>query len=143
MRRGTACRLRGGDRRKETARKAANSPFARSSGMEQALEHRAAAEASGQFRVMGLTTAEQRLGGWVRAHLARLLGVAPESIALDRALSDYGLDSVDAVLMAGELELSFDIEVDPASFIQFSTFEEMISALAPSLEQLGERPEDL
>lgn len=74
---------------------------------------------------------------WVRRHLGRLVGVAPETIVLDRKLSDYGLDSVDAVLMAGELEDHFDIEIDPASFIHFSTFEAMITNLTVVLEARG------
>jgi acyl carrier protein len=61
------------------------------------------------------------------------LGAAPETIALDRTLGDYGLDSVDGILIAGDLEESFAIEIDPASFIRFDTFESMIVALAPQL----------
>jgi acyl carrier protein len=72
---------------------------------------------------------------WVRGHLGRLLNIAPESIALDRKLSDYGLDSVDAILMAGELEDHFGIEIDPTNFIAYPTFDEMITAVAASLEE--------
>ena len=74
---------------------------------------------------------------WVRRHLGRLVGVAPETIVLERKLSDYGLDSVDAVLMAGELEDHFGIEIDPASFIHFTTFEVMITNLTVVLEARG------
>jgi acyl carrier protein len=74
------------------------------------------------------------LRNWVRGHLGRLIGIPPESIALDRKLSDYGLDSVDAVLMAGELEDQFGIEIDPASFIQYHTFDAMITSLEKALE---------
>jgi acyl carrier protein len=80
-------------------------------------------------------TPEEQLRGWVRQHLAKLLNVGPESIALDRTLSDYGLDSVDAVLMAGELEAAFEIEIDPAIFIRFDTFEAMVVGLAPTLHR--------
>ncbi len=74
------------------------------------------------------------LRDWVRCHLGRLTGMAPEAIVLDRKLGDYGLDSVDAVLMAGELEDHFGIEIDPASFIHFSTFEVMIANLTVALQ---------
>ena len=80
---------------------------------------------------------ETGLRNWVRSHLANLLGVAPESVALDKSLADYGLDSVDAVLMAGELEDALKIEIDPASFLQFDTFEQMIAAVAPALAKRG------
>ena len=72
---------------------------------------------------------EQQLRDWIRGHLAQRVGVPPEEIAFDRTLGDYGLDSVDAVLMAGELEEALGIEIDPAAFIQFDTFERMITAL--------------
>jgi acyl carrier protein len=78
-------------------------------------------------------TSEEDLRRWVRQHLGHLLNVAPDSIALDRTLSDYGLDSVDGVLMAGELEDAFRIEVDPAVFMTFDTFEAMIVGLARTL----------
>jgi acyl carrier protein len=76
----------------------------------------------------------EELQNWVRGHLAQLVGLVPESIALDRTLADYGLDSIDAVVMAGELEDHFRIEIDPASFIRFATFEAMIAGLAVVLE---------
>lgn len=82
---------------------------------------------------------EDGLRHWVRNHLASLLGVSPDSILLDRSLADYGLDSVDAVLMAGELEEALGIEIDPASFLQFDTFEQMIVAVAPGLERTAQK----
>ncbi len=83
---------------------------------------------------------EQTLREWVRGHLAHVLGVAPESIALDKPLSSYGLDSIDAVLMAGELEEAFGIEIDPASFIECDSFEAIIVLLASDIEKSGGRP---
>jgi acyl carrier protein len=72
---------------------------------------------------------EGKVRNWVRQHLAQLLGIAPADVAFDRTLENYGLDSVDAVLMAGELEEALNIEIDPASFIQYENFEQMIAAL--------------
>lgn len=80
-------------------------------------------------------TTEERLWEWVRNHLAQVLGVAPESIAFDKALSSYGLDSVDAVLMAGELEEAFGIEIDPARFIERDSFEAIIKTLAADIDK--------
>jgi acyl carrier protein len=76
---------------------------------------------------------EERLRAWLRNHLARVLGAEPATISLDRTLGDYGLDSVDGILIAGELEEKFGIEIEPATFIRFDTFESMIVALAPQL----------
>ncbi len=80
-----------------------------------------------------MNTADE-IRNWVRGHLAGVLNVAPESIAFDRKLSDYGLDSVDAILMAGELEDHFGLEIDPATFIQYATFESMMTSLAAVLD---------
>jgi acyl carrier protein len=80
---------------------------------------------------------QQQLWSWVRAHLAQVLGVPPESIDIDKGLTTYGLDSVDAVLMAGELEEAFGIEIDPASFIQYDSFGAITAALALDIEKSG------
>jgi len=81
---------------------------------------------------------QQELWEWVRCHLAQVTGVAPESITFDKGLSNYGLDSVDAVLMAGELEDAFSIEIDPARFIECDSFEAIIAALASDIDKSRE-----
>jgi len=73
---------------------------------------------------------EARLREWIRNYLGKLRNVAPESIELDRTLGDYGMDSVDAVLMAGELEDDFETEVDPASFLQYDSFEKLVVGIS-------------
>jgi acyl carrier protein len=85
-------------------------------------------------------TTEQRLRDWVRGHLAQRVGLAPESIEIDKGLGSYGLDSVDAVLMAGELEEAFNIEIDPARFLQFDSFKQAIEMLAVDIDKSGKRP---
>lgn len=77
--------------------------------------------------------AEGRLREWVRNYLAQAGKLSPEQVTFAGTLGDYGLDSVDAVLMAGDLEEAFGLEIDPASFLQFDTFEEMICALEKQL----------
>ena len=72
---------------------------------------------------------EEKLRDWVCQYLARLLGQSPQTIALDCTLADYGLDSVDSIIMAGELEFAFDLEIDPATFLQYDTIEAMVVAL--------------
>jgi acyl carrier protein len=84
-------------------------------------------------------TMEERLGEWVRSHLAQVLGVAPESVTFDKGLSSYGLDSVDAVLMAGELEEAFGVEIEPARFMASNSFSEIITTLASDIDKARER----
>jgi acyl carrier protein len=85
-------------------------------------------------------TTEERASAWVRDHLAKVRGVAPESVTLDKGFSSYGLDSVDAVLMAGELEEAFGIEIDPARFLQFDSFQAIIAALAADIDKTASAP---
>jgi acyl carrier protein len=69
---------------------------------------------------------------WIRQRLATSLGLPVADIVLDKSIYDYGMDSVDAVILAGELEEYLGIEVDPAAFLQQPTLEAMIAGLAPS-----------
>jgi acyl carrier protein len=85
-------------------------------------------------------TTEERLRERLRTHLGQVLGMAPEAIDLSKGLSTYGLDSIDAVLMAGDLEESFGIEIDPARFLAFDTFADIITTLAPDIDKERGRP---
>ena len=82
---------------------------------------------------------EERVLEWVRDHLAQALGVTPESVSVDKGLSSYGLDSVDAVLMAGELEEAFGVEIEPARFIACDSLGEIIKTTASDIDKAGER----
>jgi acyl carrier protein len=85
-------------------------------------------------------TTEEKMREWVRGHMAGVLKVAPETIAFDKPISEYGLDSVDAILMAGELEQAFKLEIDPATFIRYETFDAAIQALSLQVDQAEARP---
>jgi acyl carrier protein len=56
--------------------------------------------------------------GWAVAYLAYVLNLPTGEVDLMRGLADYGLDSMDAVVMAGEMEVHFGIEIDPALFLR-------------------------
>lgn len=79
--------------------------------------------------------AESKVRAWVRMHLAHFARIGESEISFDRTLADYGMDSVDAVLMAGELEEATGVEIDPATFIQYDTIEQMVAALEKSLPE--------
>ena len=75
---------------------------------------------------------------WIRAYLAGVLGIPEAEVALDRTLDDYGLDSIEGVLMAGDLENELGFEVDPAAFLQYPTIEAMVMALERGDGQLAD-----
>jgi acyl carrier protein len=58
---------------------------------------------------------------WATAYIAHLVGRAEGDVDLYRPFSDYGLDSMDAVVMAGEMEEHFAMEIDPGLFLQETT----------------------
>jgi acyl carrier protein len=66
---------------------------------------------------------------WACAYLAHLLDRPAGEIDLFRPLSEYGLDSVDAVVMAGEMEEHFGVEIDPATFLRQASVGELITEL--------------
>lgn len=72
---------------------------------------------------------------WVRERLAQWLHVAPDDVALDRSIEDYGLDSIHAVELAGELEETIGREIDPSAFVQSPTLEGSIAALLRKLSE--------
>ena len=82
-----------------------------------------------------LTPENARL--WARAYLAHLLNRPDGEIDLYQPLSEYGLDSVDAVVMAGEMEAHFGIEIDPATFLREATLGELIAELEPLARREG------
>jgi acyl carrier protein len=85
-------------------------------------------------------TTEQKLSQWIRTYLAQTVGVPAEGIDFKLGLDAYGLDSVDAILMAGELEEAFGIEIDPARFLQCSTFEQAVGMLRVDIDRARPRP---
>lgn len=65
---------------------------------------------------------------WVVRYLAKSLGIGEGDVNLAKSLGEYGLDSVDAMIMAGELEAHFGIELDPTVFFEYDTLQEMLDA---------------
>jgi acyl carrier protein len=63
----------------------------------------------------------ENAGRWARAYLGHLLGRPEAEVDLYRPFNDYGLDSMDAVVMVGEMEEHFGAELDPALFLQETT----------------------
>jgi acyl carrier protein len=78
---------------------------------------------------------ENKLKEWIQAHVARALTVESATITLDKPIAEYGLDSVDAVLMAAELEEAFQVEIDPARFIECQSFAELIAIVAATIDK--------
>ncbi len=67
--------------------------------------------------------------GWIAAYLARILEVDPREIDRRRPFAEYGLDSLSAVTLSGELEEWLGRELSPTLAWDYPT----IDALARHL----------
>jgi len=65
---------------------------------------------------------------WVVRYLARLLELDERHIDLGKSLGEFGLDSVDAMIMAGEFEEHFQTETDPSLFFDCDTVQDLLDA---------------
>lgn len=59
----------------------------------------------------------EALSRWIKVYLATVVGDPADSIDSSAPLSEYDLDSIDAVTMALEMEKMFDISVHPETFL--------------------------
>jgi phthiocerol/phenolphthiocerol synthesis type-I polyketide synthase B len=66
---------------------------------------------------------------WAAAYLGHILGVPPEQVELAQSISAHGIDSVDAVVMAGAMEEHFRVELDAGLFLNESSLEANIAQL--------------
>jgi acyl carrier protein len=65
----------------------------------------------------------------LRGHVADLLDMKPEEIDPERNLGEYGLDSADAVLLAGAVEEAINHECDPAILLRNPAISGVIAEL--------------
>ncbi|MGC2857106.1 acyl carrier protein [Novispirillum sp. DQ9] len=59
----------------------------------------------------------------------------PSSLGPDTGLLDLGLQSIDAVVLSGEVEDAFQIEVNPAMIFEHDTIGEFASAIGALLDK--------
>jgi phthiocerol/phenolphthiocerol synthesis type-I polyketide synthase B len=69
---------------------------------------------------------------WIVDFLVSLLKSDHGEIKGDTRFNVMGLDSVDAVVMAGAMEEHFDVELDAALFLRNSTIDSLIADLKSS-----------
>jgi acyl carrier protein len=74
---------------------------------------------------------------WVVCYLAKVLGIDQSNVDLRKGLGEYGLDSVDAMIMAGEFEEHFGVEIDPSLLFEVNNFQEMLEAWGRAPLQSG------
>ena len=70
-----------------------------------------------------MTVLDPTVMAFLRSRLARLTKQEEANIPDDAVLIDLGLQSIDAVLLSGEFEDHFEIELDPATIFEHETLD--------------------
>lgn len=66
---------------------------------------------------------QTELYDFLRSQIAERTRLAESDVSNDAVLVELGLQSIDAVLMCGEVEDHFGIEMDPATVFEHKTLE--------------------
>lgn len=66
---------------------------------------------------------------WIIGFLVSLLDIGEAEIKGDTRFHVMGLDSVDAVVMAGAMEEHFGVEIDATLFLRNSTIDSLLADL--------------
>ena len=78
---------------------------------------------------MALADQQTVLTAFIKARLSERTKVPVDQIDLSSGLIELGLKSIDAVLLCGEVEDEFKIEVDPASIFEHETLGGFVAAV--------------
>lgn len=76
----------------------------------------------------------QALEQWLINQLADQLSLDPSTIKVSESLTRYGLDSIDAVTLVGDLEDWLDLELPDTLFWDYPTIEKASQYLADNYE---------
>ena len=80
------------------------------------------------------SNSKQAIQIWLVSKLAEQLSLDPNSINVDEALTRYGLDSIDAVTMVGDLEDWLDLELPSTLFWDYPTIAKSAQYLAENFQ---------
>lgn len=76
------------------------------------------------------TLDSETLNRWILVYLATLIGEPTDSLDPSDPMSEYDLDSIDAVTMAIELQNTFKFQVHPETFMrQSETVHDVVARL--------------
>ncbi|OKH26695.1 8-amino-7-oxononanoate synthase [Hydrococcus rivularis NIES-593] len=86
--------------------------------------------AESSANVFQSSPSEAEIASWLVARLAELLELDPDEINLQQDLTDYGLSSVDAVNLSGDLENFLGRRLSPTIVWEYPTVEELSQYLS-------------
>ncbi|MHC9510887.1 acyl carrier protein [Kangiella sp. M94] len=68
--------------------------------------------------------------------LAKRLSISEDEVDLSKTFTGYGLDSIDAITLIGDLEDKYDIELPSTLLWDFNNINEMAEYVANNFEDL-------
>jgi acyl carrier protein len=72
--------------------------------------------------------APEVLRAWMVKYICGVLGLDAATFSTSDRFDVYGLDSVEAVIMAGVMEEEFQVLVDPNQFFEYPSVDEFMNA---------------
>lgn len=72
---------------------------------------------------------------FLRDHVSKRIKVPADQILGSTVLVEFGLESIDAVLISGHIEDEFQIEVEPSLMFEFQTLDEIAAAVVALLNK--------
>lgn len=75
-----------------------------------------------------LTDAET-LRAWLKSYISAVLDLEADTVSTAVPFDSYGLDSVEAVIMAGVMEEEFSIRIDPTMVFEDPSIDGLVKAL--------------
>jgi len=73
---------------------------------------------------------EEMVQNWLREKVASRLGTAPSEVLPDTYFDDFGLDSTEALILAGELERWLGFELETTALWYHPTIAELSAHIA-------------
>jgi acyl carrier protein len=70
------------------------------------------------------------LRAWMVNYIVSVLELSPDSVPTSQTFNEYGLDSVEAVVMAGVMEEEFGVPIDPILLFEHPSIDQFVAARA-------------
>jgi acyl carrier protein len=70
------------------------------------------------------------LRAWMTKYICRVLSLDPANFSTSDRFDVYGLDSLEAVIMADRMEIEFQVTVEPEQFFDAPSVDEFVAAFA-------------
>ena len=69
---------------------------------------------------------ETTVRAWLVSYIADFCSLQESEIDPEKDFADFGLDSIDSVVIGGALEEQFDVEIDASIFLRSHNMNELI-----------------